>query len=173
MTTPVVPRIEMPPRMPRRPLSVFSAIFSPSGTEISTSKSASSPAASATASAIILRGTGLIAGSPGGIGRPGRVTVPTPGPALKVTPAPAAPRLTVTLQQRAMRDVGIVAGILHHAGPRKAFAELPFGKREGGASCRRASRSRPGPGIRRVTSAAQAAFAAAAEQAPVVQPRRK
>ncbi len=30
--------------------------------------------------AIILRGTGLMAGSPGGIGRPGRVTRPTPSP---------------------------------------------------------------------------------------------
>ena len=35
----------------------------------------------AIACAIILRGTGLIAGSPGGIGRPGRVTRPTPSPA--------------------------------------------------------------------------------------------
>ena len=80
MTTPVVPRMEMPPRMPSLPFRVRSAIFSPSGTEISTSKSAFSPATSAIAWAIIRRGTGLIAGSPGGIGRPGRVTRPTPSP---------------------------------------------------------------------------------------------
>ena len=43
------------------------------------------------ASASILRGTGLIAGSPGGIGRPGRVTVPTPGPAANRMPEPALP----------------------------------------------------------------------------------
>ena len=36
----------------------------------------------AIAACIIFRGTGLIAGSPGGTGRPGSVTVPTPGPAL-------------------------------------------------------------------------------------------
>ena len=34
----------------------------------------------AIAARIILRGTGLIAGSPGGTGRPGSVTVPTPCP---------------------------------------------------------------------------------------------
>ena len=49
MTMPVVPRIEMPPRMPSRGFSVFCAMISPSGTEISTSKSAFSPAISAIA----------------------------------------------------------------------------------------------------------------------------
>ena len=43
---------------------------------------------------IIARGTGLIAGSPGGIGSPARVTIPTPGPARKVTPLPGFPRVT-------------------------------------------------------------------------------
>ena len=52
-------------------------------------------AISAMAVRIIWRGTGLIAGSPGGSGRPGRVIVPTPAPARKVTPLPAGPRLTV------------------------------------------------------------------------------
>ena len=41
---------------------------------------------------IIARGTGLIAGSPTSSGSPGRVTVPTPGPARKTTPAPAGGR---------------------------------------------------------------------------------
>ncbi len=36
-------------------------------------------------------------------------------------------------EQRAMRHVGIVAGILDHAGPCEAVAELPFGEREGDA----------------------------------------
>ena len=43
---------------------------------------------------IIARGTGLIAGSPGGSGRPGRVTVPTPSPARNVTPLPGVPGAT-------------------------------------------------------------------------------
>ena len=39
-------------------------------------------------SAIIARGAGLMAGSPGGIGRPALVTVPTPSPALNRVPLP-------------------------------------------------------------------------------------
>jgi hypothetical protein len=45
---------------------------------------------------IIRRGAGLMAGSPGGTGSPGLVTVPTPGPARNVTPEPAGPARTVT-----------------------------------------------------------------------------
>ena len=85
MTTPVVPRIDSPPTMPSRAFSVFAAISSPCGMAISTSTSPLRPSARATcaiSARIILRGTGLIAGSPGGTGSPGRVTVPTPGPAL-------------------------------------------------------------------------------------------
>ena len=69
-----------------------------------------------------VRGTGLIAGSPGGTGRPGRVTVPTPSPARKVTPLPGAPRPHRGEDQRAMGHVGIVAGVLDHAGRRRAVA---------------------------------------------------
>ena len=36
-----------------------------------------------------------------------------------------------------MRHVGVVAGILDHAGTRKIRAELPFGERKGGASAAR------------------------------------
>ena len=74
-TMPVVPRIESPPTMPRRGFQVFCASASPPGIEISISASGVAPCAAATssiASVIILRGTGLIAGSPGGIGRPGQ-----------------------------------------------------------------------------------------------------
>jgi hypothetical protein len=48
-----------------------------------------------TASRIIRRGTGLIAGSPTASGSPALVTVPTPGPAANVTPDPAGPGRTV------------------------------------------------------------------------------
>jgi hypothetical protein len=71
---------------------------------ISTSTSPLAPdraATSAMARRIISRGTGLMAGSPGGIGRPGRVTMPTPSPARKATPEPGAPSLTVALTSAA------------------------------------------------------------------------
>ena len=69
---PVVPRIDRPPTMPSRRLSVFAASASPPGMAISTSTSPAPFAAAATsamASRIIRRGTGLIAGSPGGNGQ--------------------------------------------------------------------------------------------------------
>ncbi len=84
--------------MPRRGFQVFRASRSPPGIEISTSRSPGSPcaaASSATTPRIISRGTGLIAGSPTASGSPGRVTVPTPSPAVKRTPAPGAPLRTV------------------------------------------------------------------------------
>ena len=97
-TIPVVPRIDKPPTMPSRPLSVLAASAAPPGMATSISASPAlpvAPATSAMASRIICRGTGLMAGSPGGTGRPGRVTVPTPSPARNVTPAPGAPSRTV------------------------------------------------------------------------------
>ena len=95
---PVVPRIDSPPTMPRRPLRVLAASASPPGMAISISTSPASPCAapiSAMPSRSICRGTGLMAGSPGGTGKPGRVTVPTPSPARKMTPLPGAARRTV------------------------------------------------------------------------------
>ena len=80
--------------MPSRPLSVRSAIFSPPGIEISTVASPARPyrrATSPIAASIIRRGAGLIAGSPGGSGRPARVTVPIPSPARNTTPDPGCP----------------------------------------------------------------------------------
>jgi len=100
MTIPVVPRIEMPPRMPRRGFQVLGASRAPSGTITSMTRSPARPCVSATSAIavrIISRGTGLIAGSPGGSGRPGLVMRPTPSPARKVTPLPAAPWLTRAL----------------------------------------------------------------------------
>ena len=93
-TIPVVPRIDNPPTIPNRPFSVRCASTAPSSTPTSTTRSTGPPATSANASRIICRGTGLIAGSPGGNGSPARVTTPTPGPARNVTPAP--PRQTRT-----------------------------------------------------------------------------
>ncbi|CAM5741370.1 hypothetical protein SHIRM173S_08743 [Streptomyces hirsutus] len=90
--------MDSPPRMPSRGFQVERAISSPSSTEtvISTSPLPPyRPATRATWSRIICRGTGLTAGSPTGSGRPGRVTVPTPGPARNTTPAPAGSRRTV------------------------------------------------------------------------------
>ena len=92
LTMPVVPRIDMPPTMPRRLLSVFLAIASPSVTLTVTSMGpaaypAGCPAsvtASMIASAIIFLGTGFMAASPGGMQRPGRVTTPTPFPPLTI-----------------------------------------------------------------------------------------
>ena len=49
------------------------------------------PAIACTASVISRRGTGLIAGSPTAIGRPGLVTVPTPRPARKLHAAAGRP----------------------------------------------------------------------------------
>ena len=69
MTMPVVPRIERPPIMPSRALTVRAASASPPGMETSTSTSPGAPVSAATspmAPAIIRRGTGLIAGSPTG-----------------------------------------------------------------------------------------------------------
>ena len=99
MTMPVVPRIESPPRMPRRALVVFSASASPPGIDTVISTSPVTPwaaAREATMSCIIRRGAGLIAGSPMESSNPGRVTVPTPAPARKRTPEPSGAVTTVT-----------------------------------------------------------------------------
>ena len=68
-TMPEVPRMEMPPTMPRAGLKVFEAMASPSGTEITTRKPQGSPAARRTSSSawvIICRGTWLMAAAPTG-----------------------------------------------------------------------------------------------------------
>src|SRR3546814_3899716 len=71
-TTPVVPRMERPPRMPSRGFQVCRASSSPLSTDTSIVTSPASPcaaASSATTARIICRGTGLIAGSPTASGR--------------------------------------------------------------------------------------------------------
>ena len=84
------------PRMPSRGFQVFSASASPPGIEISIS--AAVPPSSAIACIIIWRGTGLMAGSPGGMGSPPLVTMPTPGPALKRMPSPPSRTVATTMQ---------------------------------------------------------------------------
>ena len=98
-TMPLVPSIEIPPVTPSRGLNVFLAVRSPSGTETVT-LTALPPRTSLRASQIILRGAGLMAGSPGGTLSPASVTVPTPLPAANVTGPSESPisreALTVT-----------------------------------------------------------------------------
>ena len=150
---------------------VRSASASPSGMETSTIQSVP-PLASASASVIMRRGTGLMAGSPGGMGRPGRVTVPTPGPARKVMPLSGAPGETVTRMSAPWVTSGSSPASLTMA------AMAAFGSRSVSASAKSAE---PPPGRRIVTGSGNwpvsqpsaAARAAAAAQAPVVQPRRR
>ena len=89
-TTPVVPRMEIPPSTPSRGFIVRRAISSPPGTLTVTVTPRPRPAAAATASAaaspIIRLGTELIAGPPTSSPRPGRVTVPTPSPPRRSSP---------------------------------------------------------------------------------------
>ena len=90
------------------------------------------PPASATASVIIRRGTGLIAGSPGGIGRPSFVTMPTPSPARNTTPLPASPRLTVAMISAPWVTSGsspasLITPAAHSSAPRASQARAKAG----------------------------------------------
>ena len=160
--------------MPSRPLAVRSAILSPSGTEISTSTSAPTPTRSATSpkfARIMARGAGLIAGSPGGSGRPGRVTVPTPWPARKATPDPRAANRTVARTSAPCVTSGsspasLTIPAVASAGPRSDVASAKAGLRPFGSATGTGSGKTP------VSSASNAARAAPLAQAPVVHPRR-
>ena len=82
-TIPLVPRMDIPPTMPRRGLNVFPAISSPSGTDMTAENPPpyeNDEATSSSASLIMALGTLLIAALPGGWSRPLRVTLPTPFP---------------------------------------------------------------------------------------------
>ena len=130
-TIPVVPRIDSPPTIPSRAFSVRSAIRSPSGIAISTT--ASGVAISASAARIMARGPGLIAGSPGGSGRPGRVIVPTPGPARNARPlagrrAETVARISAPWVTSGSSPASLTMAALAHPGP-----ERGLGQREGGA----------------------------------------
>ena len=158
---------------PRRPLAVRSAIFSPPGIEISTIASTPAPCRSATSARlarIIARGAGLIAGSPGLSGSPGRVTVPTPSPAFKLNSGAWGREAHGRHDQRAMGDVRVVARVLDNAGageidPELMGREREFGPRPFGSATGTGSGKAP------VRSASKAARAAPLAHAPVVQPR--
>ncbi len=169
-TIPVVPRIESPPTIPSRPFSVRSASASPPGTPTSTTTSV--PACtSSSAAPIIARGTGLIAGSPGGSASPGRVTMPTPGPARNTTPDPGTPHPTRTRTSAPC----VTSGSSPASFTTPATAMPASNPVSASANATRPPRGSPistGSGNAPPTSAAKAAFAAAAAHAPVVQPRR-
>ncbi len=119
-TIPVVPRIDSPPSIPSRGFQVFAASSAPPGTETLISTSGRWPncaAISSTTPAIIWRGTGLIAGSPGRSAGPAWSPCRRPSPALKDTPRPARPHRDH--DQRAVGHIRIVARILGdpHLGP--------------------------------------------------------
>src|SRR5947209_11255984 len=174
-TMPVVPRIDRPPTITRRPLRVRFASSSPSGMEISISTSAGAPSTAAAASLacrIIERGTGLIAGSPGGIGRPARVTMPTPSPALKTIPLPAGRSRTVAMTSAPCVTSGsspasFTIPARAKSSPRSCMASAKLGLPP------RGNATDTGSGKSPVTSASKAARAAAVAQVPVVQPRRR
>ena len=174
MTTPVVPRIDSPPTMPRRPLVVRAASTSPPGIASVTSRSPASPrsrAISATRCPISLRGPGLIAGSPTDRGNPGRVTTPTPSPAMNSTPEPASPRQT----EARIRAPSVTSGSSPASLITAAVARGGRNDRSARSNTGRSPRGNridTGSGKRPVRSAMYAALVAAAAQAPVVQPRR-
>src|SRR5271166_254872 len=167
--------MERPPTIPSLPLAVRSAILSPPGTEISTTASAAAPSFCATSSRlarIMTRGAGLIAGSPGGRGRPGRVTVPTPSPALNDTPAPGGARRTVATTSAPWVTSGSSPASLTmparaKPAPNSYVASANSGRKPLGSATGTGSGKAP------VSNASKAARAAPLAQAPVVQPRLK
>ena len=99
------------------------------------------------------------------------MTVPTPSPAANPIPEPGGAWRDLGDDQGAVGHIGVVAGVLDDAGAGAALA--PFGERQRkprAAAARQADRHRVGEPPE--SSAANAARAAAAAHAPVVQPRR-
>ena len=100
-----------------------------------TETSAGPPSAGASSfsiAAIILRGAGLIAGSPTARPRPGRVTMPTPSPAPEHDAGVRRRGPHPGFDQRAVGHVGVVAGILAHGSAPVAPVALGENQREGG-----------------------------------------
>src|SRR5215212_4264530 len=169
---PVVPRMEMPPSMPRRALVVFSAISSPPGTLMTTRTPRS--CGSITSSMeyeIMRRGTSFMAGPPTGSPSPGLVTMPTPSPRSRTSPRSSrhetravrwAPSVTSGSSPASLTTTASA-----HEAPRSHLStsnstrrSLPF---PGSFTSTRACGSP-------LASARAAALAAAAAQVPVVQP---
>ena len=131
---PVVPRIDSPPTMPSRPLRVLAASASPPGMAISISTSPASPCArrdlrDGLAQHLARHGIdGRLAG------RNGKAGPRHHADAFAGTEAHAASGRGAANRgedQRAVGDVGIVAGVLDHAGRRRAIAHRCGGEREG------------------------------------------
>ncbi len=172
-TTPVVPRMEMPPTMPRRGLVVLRAMRSPPGTLTTTraplpSRSSTSP----TAAVIWRRGTGLMAGPPIGRPSPGRVTRPTPSPPSMRRPGSGSRKT------RAVRWAPWVTSGSSPASFTTTASASPSPSRQLATAnvTRRPPAGRPTSTrscARPLTSAAAAALAAAAAQVPVVHPDRR
>ncbi len=106
------------------------------------------------------------------MGRPARVTMPTPGPAWKVTPLPGAPRVTVAMMSEPWVTSGsspasLTMPAFAQPGPASLSASAKQGREPLG------SVTLTGSGKVPVNSASVAARVAAAAQVPVVQPRRK
>ena len=135
--------------MPSRAFIVRSARRSPPGIAIVTVTSGGgapfASATSASASRIIARGAGLIAGSPTASGRPGRVTVPTPSPARKPIPEPGAAQATSAMISAPWVTSGSSPASLTM--PARARSVAQFGERQRKArrlAARQADRHRVG-----------------------------
>src|SRR5689334_5173466 len=170
-TIPVVPSIEMPPRMPRRALVVLLAIFSPPGTERSTTTPwFTRSVTSATAWVIIARGVAVMAGSPTSMPRPGLVTMPTPSPPSRRMPGSArqrtvavrcAPWVTSGSSPASLTTTAVAFVASCTQDSTSKLTRLPLGRAT--STVRWVAWSR---------SAVAAALAAADAQVPVVQPVR-
>ncbi len=180
VTTPVVPRIDIPPTMPSLALSVRFAIASPSGTNTSTCTPFSIRCfsrTSSTASWIIRRGPGLMAGSPGGSSSPGRVIVPTPVPPVIIMFSVSSKSQTLApISARLVTSGSSPASFMTvHEAYCLLRASFPVRHLYTGISIHSSVNSRMGtadgasiPAITR-----RAALAAAAAAAPVVNPERR
>jgi hypothetical protein len=112
-----------------------------------------------------------MAGSPGDIGSPGRVTVPTPAPALKRIPAPAGKRLSrATTSAPCVTSGSSPASLMTLASAQPSPCDVRAKANAG--VWPRGRRIVTGSGKIPVSRACHAALAAAVAQAPVVQPRR-
>ncbi|RAO39907.1 hypothetical protein ONO23_00477 [Micromonospora noduli] len=173
-TIPVVPRIEMPPRMPSRRLVVLRAMISPRGTLITTRTPTSlRSTTSATASPIIRRGVSLIAGPPTASPRPGLVTVPTPAPPASRRPGTSV-QFTVAVSSAPWVTSGSSPASLTTTASARTGGVPVTSQRSTGKRTRRPAGSPISTScwVVPVTRAVTAALAAAVAHAPVVQPVR-
>ena len=172
---PVVPRIDSPPTMPSRALSVFAASASPPGMAISISTSPHARARAATSAIAaahhlprhridrrLARRHRQPGPRHGADARPGRNVHAAARRARRTVASTSAPWVTSGSSPASLITPAVAA-------PSSSAVD---GQREGEASRRAASVTSTGSGNSPVSSAVKAALAAAVAQAPVVQPRR-